>query len=215
MWLEDMLVIDAVTLYPRYTRGGDLYAVDVIDGSTITPLVADDGRTPEPPDPAYQQVLHGVPAADFSGRRTALSAAQSAPAKALWHEPGRAGRADRQHRAPARHGDARLLPARLDARRLRDAAERLDARSDQAVPGLFRRADERQFGAPPHGQIHAERFRADARRASRRSRTNTTNGSPESSATPSRSRPRRSSPRSTARPRRRCACRRRRKGSCR
>jgi Phage portal protein len=65
MWLEDMLVIDAATLYPRYTRGGDLYAVDVIDGSTIAPMVADDGRTPEPPEPAFQQVLHGVPAADF------------------------------------------------------------------------------------------------------------------------------------------------------
>ena len=66
MWLEDMLVIDAACLYPRFTRGGDLYSVDVIDGSTITPLVAEDGRSPEPPDPAYQQVLHGVPAADFS-----------------------------------------------------------------------------------------------------------------------------------------------------
>ena len=65
-WLEDMLVIDAATLYPRYTRGGDLYAIDVIDGSTITPLTGDDGRSPEPPNPAYQQVLHGVPAADFS-----------------------------------------------------------------------------------------------------------------------------------------------------
>ncbi len=66
MWLEDMLVIDAATLYPRYTKGGDLYSLDVIDGSTITPLVAEDGRSPEPPDPAYQQVLHGVPAADFA-----------------------------------------------------------------------------------------------------------------------------------------------------
>ena len=65
LWLEDMLVIDAVTLYPRRTRGGDLYSIDVIDGSTITPLIAEDGRTPEPPDPAYQQVLHGVPAADY------------------------------------------------------------------------------------------------------------------------------------------------------
>jgi hypothetical protein len=65
LWLEDMLVIDAATLYPRFTRGGDLYSVDVIDGSTITPLIAEDGRTPEDPDPAYQQVLHGVPAADF------------------------------------------------------------------------------------------------------------------------------------------------------
>jgi len=65
LWLEDMLVIDAVSLYPRFTRGGDLYSVDVIDGATITPLIAEDGRTPEPPEPAYQQVLHGVPAADF------------------------------------------------------------------------------------------------------------------------------------------------------
>jgi hypothetical protein len=28
-------------------------------------LIGEDGRSPEPPDPAYQQVLHGVPAADF------------------------------------------------------------------------------------------------------------------------------------------------------
>ncbi|RBP15895.1 phage portal protein, partial [Roseiarcus fermentans] len=40
--------------------------LDVIDGATIKPLIGDDGRAPEPPDPAYQQVLHGVPAADFS-----------------------------------------------------------------------------------------------------------------------------------------------------
>ena len=32
MLLEDMLVIDAATLYPRYNRGGSLYALDVIDG---------------------------------------------------------------------------------------------------------------------------------------------------------------------------------------
>ena len=29
-------------------------------------VVGEDGRSPDPPDPAYQQVLHGVPAADFS-----------------------------------------------------------------------------------------------------------------------------------------------------
>ena len=28
--------------------------------------IGEDGRAPEAPDPAYQQVLHGVPAADFS-----------------------------------------------------------------------------------------------------------------------------------------------------
>jgi hypothetical protein len=66
MVLEDMLVIDAATIYPRLTRDGSLYSLDVIDGSTIKPLIADDGRAPEPPEPAYQQVLHGVPSADFA-----------------------------------------------------------------------------------------------------------------------------------------------------
>ncbi len=37
-----------------------------LDWATIKPLIGEDGRSPEPPDPAYQQVLHGVPAADFS-----------------------------------------------------------------------------------------------------------------------------------------------------
>ncbi len=66
MLLEDMLVIDAATIYPRLTRAGALYSLDVVDGATIKPLIGGDGRAPEPPDPAYQQVLHGVPAADFS-----------------------------------------------------------------------------------------------------------------------------------------------------
>ena len=66
MLLEDMLVIDAATIYPRYNRGGSLYALDIIDGATIKPLIGEDGRAPEPPDPAYQQILKGIPAADFS-----------------------------------------------------------------------------------------------------------------------------------------------------
>jgi hypothetical protein len=66
MLLEDMLVIDAATIYPRFSRDGSLYSLDVIDGATITPLIGEDGRSPEPPDPAHQQILHGVPAADFS-----------------------------------------------------------------------------------------------------------------------------------------------------
>jgi hypothetical protein len=66
MLLEDLLVIDAATIYPRFDRGGKLYSLDVIDGSTVKPLIGEDGRSPEAPDPAYQQILHGVPAADFS-----------------------------------------------------------------------------------------------------------------------------------------------------
>ena len=66
MLLEDLLVIDAATIYPRYTRAGKLHSLDIVDGATIKPLIGEDGRAPEAPDPAYQQVLHGVPAADFS-----------------------------------------------------------------------------------------------------------------------------------------------------
>jgi hypothetical protein len=66
MLIEDMLVIDAACMYPRLTRAGAIYSLDVIDGATIKPLIGEDGRSPAPPDPAYQQVLHGVPAADFA-----------------------------------------------------------------------------------------------------------------------------------------------------
>ena len=66
MLIEDMLVIDAAALYPRFSRGGGLYSLDVVDGATIKPLIGEDGRAPLPPDPAYQQILHGVPAADFT-----------------------------------------------------------------------------------------------------------------------------------------------------
>src|SRR3984957_5167665 len=50
MLLEEMLVIDAATIYPRYNRGGSLYALDIIDGATIKPLIGEDGRPPGPPD---------------------------------------------------------------------------------------------------------------------------------------------------------------------
>jgi HK97 family phage portal protein len=66
MLIEDLLVIDAPTLYRRKTKGGDPYAYEVIDGATIKRLIDDTGRTPLPPDPAYQQILKGVPAVDYT-----------------------------------------------------------------------------------------------------------------------------------------------------
>lgn len=64
--LADLLIIDAPTIYRRYNRGGTLHALEYIDGATIKPLLNADGRRPQFPDPAYQQILHGVPAADFT-----------------------------------------------------------------------------------------------------------------------------------------------------
>lgn len=66
MLLEDMLVLDAATLYPRRTLGGSVYALEVIDGATIRRLIDERGRTPEAPAPAYQQILKGLPAVDYS-----------------------------------------------------------------------------------------------------------------------------------------------------
>lgn len=64
--LEDLLVIDAPALYLRRTRDGRLCALEPLDGATIKRVIDDWGRTPAPPDPAYQQVLKGLPAVDYT-----------------------------------------------------------------------------------------------------------------------------------------------------
>ena len=66
MLLEDLFVIDAPTLYLRRDRADRLIGLEPIDGATIKRVLGDDGRTPAPPDPAYQQVLKGVPAVDYT-----------------------------------------------------------------------------------------------------------------------------------------------------
>jgi len=64
MLLEEMFVIDAASIYARKTVGGKLYALDIIDGSTIKRVIDDTGRTPLT-GPAYQQILKGLPAIDL------------------------------------------------------------------------------------------------------------------------------------------------------
>lgn len=66
MIVEDMLVIDAVTIFPMPTKGGGLYGLDLVDGGTIKRVIDDRGRTPMPPYVAYQQILKGVPANNFT-----------------------------------------------------------------------------------------------------------------------------------------------------
>jgi hypothetical protein len=63
---EDMLVIDAATVCPRFTRGGKLFSLDIIDGATIKRNVNAWGRTPSPPAPAYQQIIKGMQATDYT-----------------------------------------------------------------------------------------------------------------------------------------------------
>ena len=67
-WLREILeqhfVYDAVSIYRQPTKGGQLYALRVFDGSKISPKIDADGRLPEPPSVAYQQILKGIPSGD-------------------------------------------------------------------------------------------------------------------------------------------------------
>jgi len=64
--LEQVIVYDAPALWLRPTYGGDLYSIEILDGSKFAPKIMADGRIPPPEfGPAYQQVLHGLPAVDY------------------------------------------------------------------------------------------------------------------------------------------------------
>jgi hypothetical protein len=70
--LEDILVVDALALYihpPRMNGKGvfnsNISALEVIDGTTIRPMVDIRGGIPRPPEVAYQQYLWGVPRVDL------------------------------------------------------------------------------------------------------------------------------------------------------
>ncbi|MGH6889794.1 MAG: phage portal protein [Rhizomicrobium sp.] len=63
---EELFVTDAASVWLRPDRKGRICAFEILDGATIAPRIDAWGRTPRAPDVAYQQILHGVPAADFS-----------------------------------------------------------------------------------------------------------------------------------------------------
>ena len=64
--LEEILVIDAWAVWPQATVGGDLFGFQILDGSTIKPLLDDRGMRPAPPNVAFQQILYGFPRAEFT-----------------------------------------------------------------------------------------------------------------------------------------------------
>lgn len=66
MVLEQILVLDALAIYPRMSYGGDLLDLEVLDGATIKPLRDWRGALPLPPTPAYQQELWGFPRGEFT-----------------------------------------------------------------------------------------------------------------------------------------------------
>jgi hypothetical protein len=64
MLCEDYIVLDGIALWPIY-EGKKLKRIETIDPATIKLVIDESGRRPEPPYPAYQQVLHGVPTSDY------------------------------------------------------------------------------------------------------------------------------------------------------
>lgn len=68
--MEERLVTDALSIYPRHTVGGDVAALQILDGSTIKPLLDLQGGRPQAPFPAFQQYLYGVPRSEFAAYGT-------------------------------------------------------------------------------------------------------------------------------------------------
>ncbi|MGH6856724.1 MAG: phage portal protein [Methylocella sp.] len=74
--LEEVFVTDAPALYMSRDRGGRLKALMPLDGATIKPVIDPWGRAPQPYfdgdklvyPAAYQQILKGYPAIDYSMR---------------------------------------------------------------------------------------------------------------------------------------------------
>jgi SPP1 gp7 family putative phage head morphogenesis protein len=68
MLLEDMIVCDNACVYPRMDDGPTKppTKLELVCGDTIKPIIDGTGRTPTAPDVAYQQILKGVPAVDYS-----------------------------------------------------------------------------------------------------------------------------------------------------
>lgn len=72
--VEDMLVIDACPIYPHLNYGGNLHAAELIDGTTVKPLLDWRGATPQSPQVAYQQILSGFPRGDYQASPAAIVA---------------------------------------------------------------------------------------------------------------------------------------------
>jgi len=66
MAIEEMDVLDALAIWPQMKANGEIRGLQILDGSTIKPLLDDRGMRPDPSvGPAYQQILFGFPRSEF------------------------------------------------------------------------------------------------------------------------------------------------------
>lgn len=59
-WMENCLKYDWAPLYKRRNMAGEVIGLEVLDGTTISPFIDENGRRPEAPAPAYWQSVHGI-----------------------------------------------------------------------------------------------------------------------------------------------------------
>lgn len=71
--LEEHLVTDALSIFPRRQLNGDVISFEILDGTTIKPLLDFRGATPLPPAPAFQQILYGFPRGEWTATADADS----------------------------------------------------------------------------------------------------------------------------------------------
>ena len=61
MYLENLFRYDAPAVFRRRNRGGAVIGLEIVDGSSIAPLLDEYGRPPAAPAPAFMQFANGVP----------------------------------------------------------------------------------------------------------------------------------------------------------
>jgi hypothetical protein len=67
MAIEEIDVLDAWAIWPQMSVGGEIKGIQILDGSTIKPLLDDRGMRPMPETgPAFQQILYGFPRSEFA-----------------------------------------------------------------------------------------------------------------------------------------------------
>jgi len=64
--VDDLLSIDAISFEYQKTRGNEFMYLVPVDPTTIALRVTDSGATPQPPEPAYEQIIQGTTVAKFT-----------------------------------------------------------------------------------------------------------------------------------------------------
>ena len=66
MVLEEIFVTDGLCIWPVRDKSKTIRSLRLIDAATVKPLIDPLGWRPIPPDPAYQQIIKGMPAQDLT-----------------------------------------------------------------------------------------------------------------------------------------------------